>query len=136
MQTTYNTTGAGDFELVVITNHTDLFVGETIILTCVGYGEPDVEITWSRNDQTLINSSLATITESNTSQGGRLLKQSFLQLCDVEMADSGSYICTVDIGHQDIDYNVNLEINRRKAFYQLLLYHYLDNSFSLQLLCI
>ena len=104
----------------MITNHTDIFVRETIVLLCVGYGEPDVEITWSRNQQTLTNSSFTTITESNSFQGGRLLKQSFLQLCDVELADAGTYICTVNIGHEDVNYDVNLGIDRRKSLLELL----------------
>ena len=66
------------------------------MLICVGYGQPDVRITWSRNDENMImNASLISIYEEEVTQGGRLFKQSFLELCSLQSFDAGNYTCTV-----------------------------------------
>ena len=82
----------------MISNDTSLTVGDTALLTCVGYGQPDVQITWSRNGENIMNTSLISIYEEEVTQGGRLFKQSFLQLCNIEVSDAGSYVCTVSNG--------------------------------------
>ena len=93
-----NITGAAELELVVISNDTSLTVGDTALLTCVGYGQPDVQITWSRNGESIMNASLISINEEEVTQGGRLFKQSFLELCSLQSSDAGDYVCTVSNG--------------------------------------
>ena len=90
--------GAAELELVVISNDTSLTVGDTALLTCVGYGQPDVQITWSRNGENITNASLVSIYEEEVTQGGRLFKQSFLELCSLQSSDAGDYVCTVSNG--------------------------------------
>ena len=70
-------------------------MGDTAFLVCVGYGQPNVEISWTLNGEVVTNDSLVTIYEEEVSQGGRLFKQSFLELCSLELSDSGIYTCTV-----------------------------------------
>ena len=36
-------------ELAIISNDTSVDAGETAVLICVGYGQPNVDITWSRD---------------------------------------------------------------------------------------
>ena len=85
-------------ELAAISNDTSADTGDTIVLVCVGYGQPNVDITWSRDGQIISNSSLVSIYEEDLAQGGRVFKQSFLQLCSLQMADSGNYTCAVSNG--------------------------------------
>jgi hypothetical protein len=68
-------------------------VGQTAFLTCVAFGEPDVEISWSRNGSSIANSDLAAISEQGLVKGGRMFKQSFLQLCSLDISDAGDYSC-------------------------------------------
>ena len=88
-------TGADDFQFVGISDDTFLSSGDTIFLQCIGYGRPSVELTWSRNNQTITNSPL--ITSSNeTLSGGIPYTQSFLQICSIGLVESGEYTCTVN----------------------------------------
>ena len=87
--------------------------GETAVLICVGFGQPSVDITWSRDGQVISNSSLVTIYEEDLSQGGRVFKQSFLQLCSLRMSDSGQYTCTVNNGLSSVNSSVELSVAGR-----------------------
>ena len=100
----------GSLELAVISSHTSVGAGETAILVCVGFGEPDVNITWSRDDQVISNSSLVSIYEEDLTRGDRLFKQSFLQLCSLQMSDSGTYTCTVSNGKASITSTTELSV--------------------------
>ena len=73
-------------------------MGDTAFLVCVGYGQPTVQISWTLNGEVVMNGSLVTIYEEEVSQGGRLFKQLFLELCSLELSDSGIYTCTVSNG--------------------------------------
>ena len=97
-------------ELVVLSNDTSLDEGETALLACVGYGLPDVEITWLHDETTLTNSSLVSIYEEEVLFGDRLFKQSMLQLCSVDVADSGSYICSVNNSLNSVMSVVQLDV--------------------------
>ena len=85
-------------EVVVISNDTTLSEGETALLACVGFGQPDVDITWRFNGETITNTSLITTYEEEVTQGGRVFKQSFLQLCSLALSDAGGYTCVVSNG--------------------------------------
>ncbi len=85
-------------ELVVISNDTSLLVGDAALLACVGFGVPNVEITWVHDGEELSNSSLVTISEEEVSNGGRVYKQSFLELCSLNVSDSGVYTCVIANG--------------------------------------
>ena len=100
----------GGLELAVISSHTSVGAGETAILVCVGFGEPDVNITWSRDDQVISNSSLVSIYEEDLTRGDRLFKQSFLQLCNLQMSDSGTHTCTVSNGKASITSTTELSV--------------------------
>ena len=97
-------------ELAAISNDTSTGVGETTLLVCVGFGQPDVNITWSRDGQVISNSSLVSIYEEDLALGDRQFKQSFLQLCGLEESDSGTYICTVNNGMSSINSSTELSV--------------------------
>ena len=82
----------------MISNDTALRTGKTALLVCVGFGEPDVEISWSFNGAPVVNTSLVTIYEEDDVQGERIFKQSFLQICSLVQADAGGYTCIASDG--------------------------------------
>ena len=85
-------------EIAIISNDTILTEGETALLACVGFGEPDVEISWSFNGAPVVNTSLITIYEENVVQGERVFKQSFIQICSLAESDAGGYTCIASDG--------------------------------------
>ena len=93
------------------------------MLICVGYGLPNVDITWSRDGQIISNSSLVSIYEEDLAQGGRVFKQSFLQLCSLQMSDSGVYTCSVSNGLSSVNSTVELSVvgTSLKQFFYLWL---------------
>ena len=97
-------------ELAVISEDTSVGVGETTLLVCVSFGQPDVDITWSRDGQVISNSSLVSIYEEDLALGDRQFKQSFLQLCGLEGSDSGTYTCTVSSGLSSANSSTELAV--------------------------
>ncbi len=83
------------------------------MLICVGFGQPRADITWSRDGQEISNRSLVTIYEEDLAQGGRVFKQSFLQLCSLRMSDSGVYTCSVSNGLSSVNSSVELSVSGR-----------------------
>ena len=93
----YLVTG-GPAEIVAISTETSADVGGTALLTCLGFAESGVEISWSFNEAPLVNTSLVAIYERDVVKGGRLLKQSFLQLCGLTVTNGGVYTCLTRSG--------------------------------------
>lgn len=92
-------------------NDTILFEGEAVTLGCTGYSQFDLEIVWSHNGETLMNSSLfVNIYEQDFSLGERQFKLSLLELCDVMVADSGSYTCVASNGKDSANATTQLTV--------------------------
>ena len=89
--------------------------GETAILSCVGFGEPDVEISWSFNGAPVVNTSLTPIFEENVVQGARIFKQSFLQLCSLSQSNAGVYTCIASSGHSNDNSTLQLTVHSGKS---------------------
>ena len=87
---------------MAISDNISLTIGESVLLTCMGYGHPYVLITWDRNGERLMNNTNVIISEQDFTQGGRLLRQSALSLCTFEISDAGNYTCTVSNGQASI----------------------------------
>ena len=102
--------GAEVVELVIISNDTLLFAGETALLGCVGYGLPSVLITWLRDGRSISNSSLVSISEEDVVQGDRMFKQSFLQICNIAMADAGVYTCIVSNSETSVNSSIFVSV--------------------------
>ena len=100
-----------ELELVAISNDTSLIVGDTALLVCVGYGQPNVEISWTLNGKVVTNDSLVAFYEEVVSQGGRLFRQSFLELCSLAVANSGVYTCTVTNGRTMVNATIQLSVS-------------------------
>ena len=100
--------GAEVVDLVVISNSATVFEGETILFTCVGFGQPDISITWTHNNQTVVNTSLIFVYEQTFTQAGRLFQQSFLLICSDNLNDAGTYTCSVNNGLVSINASTQL----------------------------
>ena len=87
-------TGADDVQLMAISSHASPDEGDSIILSCVGSGQPSVDVTWMYDGNTLANDSHYTLYEKGEAQ----FKESYLRICDVGSDDIGSYTCTVGNG--------------------------------------
>ena len=76
---------------------TDVPLGNTVLLTCVAYGDQPLNISWSREGSVLMNDSQRiTIYEEEVEEGGITFIQSILQICSTEADDAGVYSCNVD----------------------------------------
>ena len=85
-------------------------VGSTVALTCVGYGNPIVSVTWSKEDIQLNNSSRITTYENMVTGSGIVLVQSILVICSVDEADSGQYSCVVGntLGNSSVNFDLSV----------------------------
>ena len=99
--------------MVVISDHASLDEGEAGLLACVGQGLPAVAITWMHNGQT---TPLVPIAEEDVILEGKMFKQSFLQICSVEMADAGGYTCVVSNGETSVNSSTQLTVNCKYCF--------------------
>ena len=76
---------------------TDVPDGDTVLLTCVAYGDLPLSISWSRDGSTLMNDSQRiTIYEQEVEEGGITFIQSILQICSTEANDAGVYSCIAE----------------------------------------
>ena len=76
-------------------NLNEVSTGDTVTLSCVGYGDPLPSVFWSNsNNDMLINSSQITIFEDTLSESGMYFVKSILEVCNVETMMSGEYSCT------------------------------------------
>ena len=85
-------------DITVVSGSTTLVVGETTLLACVryGYGQTTLPAVWSHNGQVVVNSTRVYVFEETRTVSGLEFAVSYLQLCSAEMADSGTYTCSVE----------------------------------------
>ncbi len=70
-----------------------------MFLTCVGYGaESDTWITWRKDDTELTGDARLNINSSVVTEGGLSFVMSILEICSVEVNDTGVYSCMADNG--------------------------------------
>lgn len=78
--------------IAVVPNDTSLYVGQTVTLSCVGYGLPLPTITWSKDHQPLRAPYLMNESEIVTEHVTFL--RSTLTLCSLKLPDDGQYSCS------------------------------------------
>lgn len=82
-------------EVVILTEDTVAQAGNTLLLTCVGYGVPNPELTWSKDGVALMNGSRTNIYVTVIEQEGVMFVQSLLEICSLDAVDdTGTYSCT------------------------------------------
>ena len=84
--------------------------GSTVVLACVGFGDPSPSVTWSTQGVVLNNSSQITIYEEVETEEGVDFVQSILEICSAEEADEGEYICTVGNALGNVSVNFELSV--------------------------
>ena len=84
--------------------------GSTLIVTCVGYGDPTVSVTWNMVDVLLTNNSRIMIYEEPVAGNGIMLVQSILVICGVDETDSGQYSCVVNnvLGNASVNFDLSV----------------------------
>ena len=81
-------------KIVLSPNNADIIAGDTVYLTCVGYGDPPLSVGWLRGDRELSNGSRVTVyEEERETEGGGRFVTSVLEVCSVDQSDAGEYNC-------------------------------------------
>ena len=84
-------------QIVFAPPNTQVNATNTVLLTCVAYGDLPLGISWSREGSNLMNDSQRiTIYEEQFEENGVTFVQSILQICSTEIDDSGVYSCTAE----------------------------------------
>ena len=96
--------------MVISPVNSSVEAGSTVILTCVGYGDPAVSVTWNMEDVQLDNNSQITIYEELVTENGIVLVQSNLVICSVDETDSGQYSCVVSnvLGNTSVNFDLSV----------------------------
>ena len=83
-------------EVVLLTEDTLVSAGNTILLTCIGYGDPLPSLSWERvGNDAVQNDRRTTIFESMAVRNGDMFARSILQICQVtDGEDTGMFSCT------------------------------------------
>ena len=111
-----------EYDIVVISNETSVYEGNSTELVCTVFYQRDVNIviTWLRAGVPVQNSSENVIIEQDMIQGSRQFRTSFLQICSV--LKSAVYTCSVSNGTGTEEESVVLNILfdgecRKKSLY-------------------
>ena len=95
---------------------TDVPDGDTVLLTCVAYGDLPLSISWSRDGSTFMNDSQRiTIFEDEVEEGGITFIQSILEICSTEENDAGVYSCIAENEAGNDTANFELAVARAEA---------------------
>ena len=97
-------------QVVISPRNTTVEAGSTTVLSCVGFGDPIPNVTWTRGATELSNGSRTTIYERLVSSNGMMFVQSILQICSIGETDNGQYSCTVDnaVGYASVDFELSV----------------------------
>ena len=79
--------------IVIAPQDTEISEGNTLILTCVAYGEPMPEISWSASEGVIYNSSRVRVYSNVIEENGVEFVYSSLEICSVTAEDEGRYWC-------------------------------------------
>lgn len=83
----------GAVDVLLYPDNTIARVSESLALTCTAAGIPAPEITWFKDD-ILLTDEAYNITERQFSNDSSHYTVSVLNLCDLQLSDSGEYSCT------------------------------------------
>ena len=84
--------------------------GSTVVLACVGFGDPLPSISWSIEGDQLSNNSRLTIYEDLVTENGVEYARSVLEICSVEEADGLEYSCNVGnaLGNASVSFELSV----------------------------
>ena len=99
--------------MVVYPEDTVVLAGDSVLLTCVGYGVPQPSISWERDGETITeDGSKFHRVESALVVEGSVFVRSSLLLCNTSQTDSGNYSCSASntIREPDtVDFNLTIK---------------------------
>ena len=82
-------------QIVIHPNDTEVLAGNTLLLSCTGYGIPLPSIVWGKDGQRLDSDSQRSSWEEMVIVGNHTFRRSYLQICGSVELDSGDYSCSV-----------------------------------------
>ena len=84
--------------------------GSSVVLTCVGIGDPRPSVTWSNEGVSLSTSSRISINQELVTENGVEYVQSILEICSAEEADGGQYTCIVGnaLNNASVDFELSV----------------------------
>ena len=85
--------------------------GNTVLFTCVAYGDSTPNIRWDRQDgSTLVNDSRITIYDELVAEGDVTFVKSIVEICSVDVADAGEYSCFTwnDLGNDTATFDLSV----------------------------
>ena len=114
---------AGEIELVIISESLTIDAGESALLVCVGFDTDNtsVDISWSRNGETIRNSSSFSVTMEDLLHSNQLFMQSLLRLCGAQHLESGNYSCSISNETSSVSSSVRVTINGKLIIEQELI---------------
>ena len=99
-------------ELVIVPEDSTALEGNTLIVTCVGYGVPAPEMTWLKNGTEIVNGSGVSVFLEDVVVDDLLFVQTTLEICGLNATeDAGTYACRAsnDNGTVEHYFQVNVE---------------------------
>ena len=88
-----------DAQVVISPPDTSVDAGKTVLLACVAYGPSTLpSITWSRDGVTLESNDRVNFTVEELVERGLNFTKSVLEICSVDVIDSGAYSCSAGSG--------------------------------------
>ena len=103
----------------------DVYVdeGDTVLLTCVAHGPPETVITWFvPGPDTYIGNGtyndIISVYRSTSVQNDVLFVTSILEICGIELENSGEYTCLAasESGYDSVQFNVTVEDQEGKIY--------------------
>ena len=82
----------------------------TVVFTCVSYGVPFSDITWSRDGVVLENGTNINVYDAVVNASGIPFVKSVLELCSVDIGETGIYTCTANNGIQSDNITAQLAV--------------------------
>jgi len=113
-------------------NHVEINAGNSLILTCVGYGVPLPFLYWSRGGRELTNNSRVIITEDMALEGdsGVAVVKLSMEICRSGTTDAGFYSCTAvnDIGNSTFMFMLSVRIEEAEIVVHPEFLTYVDHG--------
>jgi len=67
--------------------------GNTVMLICIAYGAPNVNVTWNKGGEEISNTTRMAVYSTRLEEGGVPFMQATFEICGVELKDAGMYSC-------------------------------------------
>ena len=114
---------SGPPEVVVFPGNYTVEAGSTVLLACVGFGDPAPSVSWNTDGDQLRNNSQVTIYEDLVTENGVDFVQSTLVICSAEENDGREYSCNVCNALGNASVNFQLSVTATGGMCKLISLH-------------